>query len=132
LTKPVVFYKKGDVVDAPFPYQTNSEETKFRPVLVLAPALTGGLVCAYITKSHRDTSIPVRITDFQEGKLEYEPSYIQPSTLYTLDAKSVRKKYGTLKNEKVSEVIEILVNLLQKSPDIPPTTQAFERPKKPF
>jgi hypothetical protein len=63
-----IFYKKGDVVDAPFPYQTDATE----------------------------------------------------------------EKYGTLKDEKVDEVIETLVKLLRQPPESPPVPRAWERPRKPY
>lgn len=130
------FYKKGDIVDAPFPYQEDSEQKKYRPVLILAPSLIkGGLVCAFITsKSRKDGVIAISAKDFKEGMLsnDYDSSYIQPSTLYTLNSQVIRKKYGTLKDEKLDEVVKALVNLLQKPPESPPTSKAFERPKKPF
>jgi mRNA interferase MazF len=133
LTKSNASYQKGDVVDAPFPYQSDSEEEKYRPVLVLAPTPTGGLLCAYITtKSHRDGVIPILAKDFKEGMLGYDASYVQPSTVYTLNADLVRTKYGTLKDDKVDEVVKALVDLLQKPPESPPTAKAWERPKKPF
>jgi mRNA interferase MazF len=130
-----VFYKKGDIIDAPFPYQTDSETEKYRPVLILAPTLIkGGFISAYITsKSRREGVIPILSTDFKEGSLSnYDSSFIQPSTLYTLDAKLIRKKYGTLKDEKVDEVIQALVDLLQQPPESPAVPKAWERPKKPY
>lgn len=130
-----VFYKKGDVVDAPFPYQTDSEEEKYRPVLILAPTLIkGGFISAYITsKSRREGVIAILSSDFKEGSLNnYDSSVIHPSTLYTLDASLIRKKYGTLKDEKVDEVVNALVNLLQQPPESPPVPKAWQRPKKPY
>jgi mRNA interferase MazF len=134
-TKSNDFYKKGDIVDAPFPYQIpqdDSEEEKYRPVLILAPAqIKGGFICAYITsKSHRLGVVPIFARDFKEGTLSYDPSYIQPSTVYTVDAGLIRRKYGTLKDDKVDEVIKALVDVLQKPSETPPTAKAWERPKK--
>jgi mRNA interferase MazF len=81
---------------------------------------------------HRDGVIPILAKDFKEGTLGYDASYIQPSTVYTLNANLVRTKYGTLKDDKVDEVVKALVDLLQKPPESPPTAKAWERPKKPF
>lgn len=139
LTKSDNFYKKGDIVEAPFPYQSDAEQEKCRPVLILAPVPLGGFICAYITsKSHRDGSIPILAMDFKEGglskkgKISYDSSYIQPATVYTLNGENIRFKHGTLKDEKVNEVTQTLVDLLQQPPESPPIAKAFERPKKPL
>ena len=133
------FYKKGDIVEAPFPYQSDAEQEKCRPVLILAPVPQGGFICAYITsKSHRNGSIPILAMDFKEGGLSkksstsYDPSYIQPATVYTLNGDNIRFKHGTLKDEKVDRVTQTLVDLLQKPPESPPIAKVFERPKKPI
>lgn len=114
-------------MEAPFPYQSDAEQEKCRRVLILASALQGGFICAYITsKSHRDGSIPILVTDFKEGNLSkkgsisYDASYIRPHIVYTLNGENIRFKHGTLKDEKVDEVTQILVNLLQKPPESPP------------
>ncbi len=133
VTKSNIVYQKGDVVDAPFPYQEDPDEEKYRPVLLLAPRLTKGWICCFITKNpHQQESITINTRDFKEGNLTYDPSFVIPSILYTLNSESIRNKYGALKDQKVDEVIQSLVSLLQQPPQAPPSSKAWERPKKPY
>ena len=132
MSQPSIFYKKGDVVTAPFPYQEDPEEDKVRPVLLLAPTNTTiqGFICAYITtqeKPHREGIITINKKDFKEGHLDvYMPSYIHPYVLYTVSLKAIQVKKGTLNDEVVETIVKMLTELLQTSP-IP---KALERPKK--
>jgi mRNA interferase MazF len=74
----------------------------------------------------------INFSDYITLLVSYDPSYIQPSTVYTVDAGLIRRKYGTLKDDKVDEVVKALVDVLQKSPETSPMAKAWERPKKFF
>jgi mRNA interferase MazF len=131
-----IFYKKGDVVYAPFPYQDNPEEEKERPVLILAPVLAGkGFICAYITSNSNKRSgmLEIKRRDFQEGHLDdgYEASYVRSDYISTLDRELFRRKCGTLRDEVVDAIIQTLIELLQKPPQSPPSPKSIERPPKP-
>ena len=136
MSQPSIFYKKGDVVYAPFPYQEDPEEDKVRPVVLLAPTNTTvkGFICAYITtqeKPHREGIITINKKDFKEGGLEdYKPSYVHPHILYTVSLEVIKTKEGTLKDEVVETIVKMITELLQKPPMQQPTPKAFERPKK--
>ena len=70
--------------------------------------------------------------DFKEGYIEnHEPSYVRPEIIYTLATKTIVKKHGTLKDEKVDEIVNSLVNLLSKPPESSPATPVFQRPSPP-
>ncbi|NCR55777.1 MAG: type II toxin-antitoxin system PemK/MazF family toxin [Microcystis aeruginosa L211-07] len=131
-----IFYKKVDVVYAPFPYQDNPEEEKERPVLILAPVLAGkGFICAYITSNSNKRSgmIEIKRRDFKEGHLddEYKASYVKPDRISTIDRELFRRKCGTLRDEVVDAIIQTLIELLQKPPQSPPSPKSIERPPKP-
>jgi mRNA interferase MazF len=111
-------FKKGDVVVAPFPYQSDPKQGKDRPVLILAPTPVGGFICAYITKSRLDDTTPIYTTDFKDGSLNYSPSFLQSYTLFTINASQIVFKCGTLKDDKVRESIQKLVDLLLPEPKI--------------
>jgi mRNA interferase MazF len=67
LAKSGTFYKKGDIVSAPFPYQDDSELEKYRPVLLLAPHSTKGWICSYITsKINKEGAITISQRDMKE------------------------------------------------------------------
>lgn len=136
MSQPSVFYKKGDVVYAPFPYQNAPAEEKERPVLILAPALAGkSFICAYITSNSNKKvgMIEIKRRDFKEGHLDdgYEASYVRPDCISTLDKELFRRKCGTLKDEIVDEIIKTLTDLLQRPPEEPPSPKSIERPPKP-
>jgi mRNA interferase MazF len=127
-----IFYKKGDVVQAPFPYQEDVNQSKLRPVLLLAPSAPGGFISAFITsKSHWKDSIKIQYNDFMEGCIEnYAPSYVRPELVYTVATECVRKKFGTLREEKLTEIVDCLVTLLQQAPESPPVSPALQRPQR--
>ncbi len=132
MSQPNIFYKKGDVVYAPFPYSEDPSIEKDRPVVLLAPTNTTvkGFICAYITtqeKPHRAGIVTVNKKDFKEGGLEdYKPSYVHPHILYTVSLNVIREKKGTLNDEVVETIVKMITELLQQS-HIP---KALERPKK--
>jgi hypothetical protein len=50
----------------------------------------------------------------------------------TVDAGLIRRKYGTLKDDKIDEVIKALVDVLQKLPEIPQRLKLGSDLKKTF
>lgn len=69
---------------------------------------------------------------FKEGYInnDYKASYIRPDIVYTLNKSLIERKYGTLKDEVVDKVIQTLIELLQKLPEVPSVPKSFERPPK--
>lgn len=133
LTNKETIYKKGDVVNSPFPFSENVEETKNRYVLVLAEPRMGEFLCIYMTtKSHRDGAIAVLKKDYKMcNQVEYDPSFIDPGKVATISSKLFTTVYGTLKDEIVDRVVDSLIDLLKKTPQPPQTSPALERPTRP-
>lgn len=105
---------KGDVVVTRFPYSDFSQ-LKLRPALVLA-ILPGNdlILCEITTKPVRNQyAIPVNNTDFLTGALNQD-SNIRPDKIATSDRLLIRYKVGSLKPEKVEEVIKKLVEILEQ------------------
>lgn len=131
-------YKKGDVVNSPFPFSDDVDEEKNRPVLVLGEPRKGEFLCIYMTsKSHRDGGIEVLRKDYKTTTIaiKYDPSYIHPGKVATISSKLFTTLYGTLKDDLVDKVVKVLVDLLQEPPTPPKTSPTLERPvrpKKPF
>jgi len=129
------FYKKGDVVLAPFPYSSDADTEKTRTVVILAPTLSGsGFICAYTTSNpnQREGTIEIKTEDFQSGRRDdYSSSFVRPDIIYTVDKNLIIKKYGTLKEEKINVIIRILINLLKKPPESPPVPPSLQRPQRP-
>jgi mRNA interferase MazF len=133
LTSKETVFKKGDVVNSPFPFSEDVEKTKYRPVLVLAEPRKGEFICIYMTtKSHRDGAIEVLRKDYKIcHQVDYDPSFIVPGKIATISSTEFTTIYGTLKDEIVDLMVESLVDILKKPPQLPQTSPAFERPTRP-
>ena len=108
-------FVKGDVVVVPFPFSDLST-SKRRPALVVADASEGDLILTQITSRNISDSISVKIAadDFAMGGLR-ELSNVRPNKLFTAESSIIAYKAGSLKPEKIKEVITAIVRLL--SPD---------------
>lgn len=103
---------KGDVVVVPFPFSDLSS-TKRRPALVVAP-LTGVdvILCMITTHNRADGyAIPLTQADFDNGNLPYN-SIIRPNRLFTADSQLIYRQAGQLKSEKITEVIEKIIEII--------------------
>jgi mRNA-degrading endonuclease toxin of MazEF toxin-antitoxin module len=107
-------FVKGDVVVVPFPFSDLSI-SKRRPALVLTDLAGDDLILCQITsQSVRDTySIELLDSDFDTGSL-HKPSNIRPNRLFTADRHIILYKTGSLKNERLEEVIDALIGILKK------------------
>jgi mRNA interferase MazF len=103
---------KGDVVVLPFPFSDLSD-AKRRPALVVA-ALTGDdvVLCQITSQNTTDSyAVPLFQTDFAAGKLTRD-SNIRPNRLFTADSKIVLYRAGSIKTEKMQEVVERIVDII--------------------
>lgn len=97
---------KGDVVVTPFPFSDLTANKK-RPALVIAD-LTGDdiIICLITSQNAKDTyAISLASNDLANGQLRQD-SNIRPNRLFTIDAKIVLYRIGTLKREKTEKVTE--------------------------
>jgi mRNA-degrading endonuclease toxin of MazEF toxin-antitoxin module len=93
-------YTPGDVVIVPFPHE--GENTKVRPVIVLAVKTNGDLTCCPIRSTPRAGAlcIPISIDDFSEGGLDlFLESYVQIDTIQSLKSGVVIGKKGWVTRE---------------------------------
>ena len=103
---------KGDVVVVPFPFSDLSS-TKKRPALIIAALNGDDLILCQITSSRKDEySISLENKNFKEGALGVESS-IRPNKLFTADKSLILYKIGTLKENKIQEVIDKLEQILR-------------------
>jgi|JI91814CRNA_FD_contig_81_687841_length_3821_multi_3_in_0_out_0_2 mRNA interferase MazF len=103
---------KGDVVVTPFPFSDFSQ-LKIRPALVLA--ILPGNDSAKITSQSikNDSAISLKISDFLgTGNLTKE-SNIRPEKIHTIERGIIRYKVGTIKLEKLQEVIDKITEIFQ-------------------
>ncbi len=107
-------FVKGDVVVVPFPF-SDLTQSKRRPALVIT-ALDGDdlILCQITSKTIKDKyAIVVNDNDFETGGLK-QPSNIRPNRIFTADTHIILYRVGNLKNAKVSEVIESIVEIIRK------------------
>jgi mRNA interferase MazF len=110
----VAEFIKGDVVVVPFPFSDLSEAKK-RPALVLANLAGDDLILCQITSQNiKDSySIPIDEEHFAAGSLNRK-SNIRPNRLFTADKKIILYKVGHLKKEKIAEIINKIIGILEK------------------
>ena len=103
---------KGDVIVVPFPFTDASGSNK-RPALVIKDLIGDDLILCQITASRSDEySIPLTNENFKKGSLR-KRSIIRPNRLFTADINIIIKKIGTLKKEKIDEVINKIIEIIQ-------------------
>lgn len=107
-------FVKGDVVVVPFPF-SDLTQSKRRPALIIT-ALDGDdlILCQITSQTIKDKyAIVVNDNDFETGGLK-QPSNIRPNRIFTADTHIILYKVGSLKNVKVSKVIETIIEIIRK------------------
>ncbi len=104
---------KGDVVVIPFPFSDLSSSKK-RPALIVATLEGDDVILCLITSSRSDNySITLENKDFKNGRLDV-PSYIRPNRLFTAEKSLISYKIGSLRENKIEEVIKKIEQILRK------------------
>ncbi len=106
---------RGDVVVLLFPFSDLSSSRK-RPAVVVANLSGDDLILAQITSAASrsdEYAVSLETKDFQMGKLDVS-SLIRPNKLFTADISIISSKIGTLKENKIKEVQDSLVNIFKK------------------
>ncbi|WP_048144647.1 type II toxin-antitoxin system PemK/MazF family toxin [Methanothrix harundinacea] len=105
-------FVKGDVVVVPFPF-SNLAEAKRRPALLVAELEGDDRILCQITSRHFKDRYAVGINDadFEEGSLKKD-SNVRPNRLFTADSRIILYRAGHLKAERVGEVVERIINIL--------------------
>jgi mRNA interferase MazF len=110
----VARFVKGNVVVVPFPF-SDLTQAKRRPALVIS-VLEGDdlILCQITSKSIRDNySISLDDKDFETGSLK-QPSNVRPNRIFTADSHIVLYKIGHLKSDKLSEIIEKVIEIIRR------------------
>ena len=105
-------FVKGDVVVVPFPFSDLSY-TKRRPAFVIAE-LEGDdiILCQITSKDVKDKyAIPLNESDFEKGTLK-QKSNIRPNRIFTTDSHIILYKIGHLKQEKIRDVVNKIVQIV--------------------
>lgn len=106
-------FVKGDVVVLPFPF-SDLTMSKRRPAMIVASLSGNDVILSQITSKNirDDYAIKLEDNDFKEGSLHVE-SYIRPNRLFTADRSILLYKTGHLKKEKISEIVEKIVQIIR-------------------
>lgn len=104
---------KGDVVIVPFPFSDLSQ-AKRRPALVVAKLTGDDLILCQITSQLTSDNYAVALEneDFSSGGLN-KNSNIRPNRLFTADQRIILYRAGQLKTEKLEEVVNKIIEILQ-------------------
>ena len=107
-------FVKGNVVVLPFPFSDLSSSKK-RPALVAATLKGDDLILCQITSEARkdEYSILLLSEHFKDGSLNLS-STIRPNRLFTADKSIILYKIGTLKNTKIKEVEEKIIQIFKE------------------
>ena len=106
---------RGDVVVLLFPFSDLSSSRK-RPAVVVATLTGDDLILAQITTASArsdEYAVPLETENFQTGKLTVS-SLVRPNKLFTADVSIISSKIGTLKENKIKEIQDSLVNIFKK------------------
>ena len=105
---------KGNVVVVPFPF-SDLTHTKRRPALVISNLESNDIILCQITsQAVKDNyAIPIDDKDFETGGLK-QPSNIRPNRIFTADSHIVLYKVGNLTDNKLNEVIEMVVEIIRR------------------
>ena len=105
---------KGDIVVLPFPFSDLSG-FKSRPAVIVADMQGDDVVLCQITGTQRDDDYTIHLDDYNfiHGNLQGE-SLIRANKIFTIDKRIIFYKVGMLKDEKLKEVKNKIVDLIRR------------------
>jgi len=108
-------FVKGDVVVIPFPFSDLSS-IKLRPALVIVELQNNDLMLCQITSKQKvdGFSLSLDKNDFTVGGLD-QLSFIRPNRIFTAEKSLIKYKAGSIRPEKLKEVRDKIVSLLDQS-----------------
>lgn len=97
--------KPGDIVGLPFPFSDLASQKK-RPVLVLTQEDDRGdfMGLAITSVLTEDNAICIESSDMRDGLLP-KKSWIRYDKIFTLSTSTVVRRYGSIKEDVFSEVV---------------------------
>jgi len=107
-------YKRGEIVLIPVPFSDLSS-VKRRPVLVISNlahnSTHNDMIVAAITSNLQQNGIVIEAKDLQEGELP-KKSLIRCDKIYTLEQRIVIKRFGTVFESVLTNVINDINKLI--------------------
>ena len=106
-------FVKGDIIVIEFPF-SNLKDSKRRPALVLKVPKGEDVIVIQITGSSYENSVEISITDrdFKHGGLKRD-SFVRIDKIASIEESLIKYKIGSLKREKITEIIERVCLFLQ-------------------
>jgi len=105
---------KGDVVVVPFPF-SDLTQAKRRPALIVSVLEGNDLILSQVTSQFvKDNyAVSIEVKDFEEGGLK-QKSNVRPNRLFTADSHIVLYRIGSLKKDKLDEIIEKIIEIVRR------------------
>lgn len=106
-------FVKGDVIVLPFPF-TDLSSAKRRPAVILSDLRGDDFIMLQITSKNVKDSYAVSLlsSDFVTGSLKTD-SNVRPNKIFTLNRQLILYKIGHLSEEKISECVSRVCNIIQ-------------------
>ena len=110
----MVAFGIASVVLIDFPFSDLSR-TKQRPAVVLAQANNEDWILCQVTSNAQidAKAIEIKSSDFAKGSLQ-KISYARPNKIFTGHESLINKRVGILKKEKLENIIQAIVEILQE------------------
>ena len=105
---------KGDVVTVPFPFSDPYLQPKKRPALVITKLSGDDVILCMITSQPRSDNYIITLlnNDFSSGSINKD-SYIRTNRLFTADSNIIIDKKGSVKKQKIDEVIDKIIKIIR-------------------
>ena len=106
-------FVRGDIIVLEFPF-SNLMQVKRRPSLVIkVPKGDDVIVCQITGRSYEKiVEISINKEDFHKGNLKVE-SFIRLDKIFSVEKSLIKYKIGSLKQEKLNEVMDKICSFLR-------------------
>ncbi len=110
-----VEFIKGDIISVNKKEWQHSKSKPYRPALTVIDGGKDYTFVAPITHINKHNKYHIILhspEDLEEGELYYKTSYIKIDDTQPIRNKSIRKKIGKIKPEKINEVLKMLNKII--------------------
>ncbi len=111
-------FGKGDIISVNKKEWQHSKSKPYRPALVVIDSgddYTFVAPITHVNKHNKHHIILHSPEDLEEGELKYKTSYIKINDTSPIKNKSIKKKIGKIKPEKINEVLVMLDEIIKYS-----------------
>jgi len=107
-------FVRGDVIVLEFPF-SDLRSYKRRPALIIkVPRGEDVIICQITAESQeKDVEVPLKNNEFVKGGLKRD-SYVRIDKITTIKKTRIKYRIGSLKSEKVKEIIDKIISFLKE------------------